>query len=434
VPQRYVGGAAPFLALFLWSSWVSAQTTVDSRTGQIETARAQKAQTIQPPEPAKKGFGDRVGSVVNVLGLRSGATGFRVKVGGVVSTGGFAPAGLEYRRPDLAGGEVLFKGRAQVSFRRFQKYDLQFGLPGLWGDRAFLMAYSVRHDYPGMNYYGPGPDTRKTFRSNYRLENTGFNGTAGVRPFSLLSIGVSLGYLFVNVGPGTNVRLVSTERVFTPVEAPGINRQANFLSQVGFIQFDYRDNPKGPRSGGNYTVEYGRYLDKTLGLHDFRRVDIYLQQYIPFFNQQRVIVLNGKSVLTFPRAGQTVPFYLQPTLGGAEDLRGFRPYRFYDNNMIAVSAEYQWRAYRFLDLALFADAGKVFPRRAQWNFKDVESSVGFGLRFNIRDNAFLRADIGFSHEGFQVWLRFNNVFGDRAAGPVIHSDFVDGRGTDANRY
>lgn len=421
-----------FLAVLLFCPFLSAQVA-DSRAGEIEAARAQKAQSIQPPEPPKKGFGDRVGSVVNLLGLGSGASGFRVKVGGVVSGGGFAP-GVEYRRPDLAGGEVLLRGRAQMSFRRYQKYDLQFGLPGLWGDRVFLMAYSVRHDYPEMNYYGPGPDSRKTSRSDYRLENTGFNGTAGVRPFPRLNIGISLGHLFVNVGPGTNFRFVSTERVFTPLEAPGIDRQANFLSQVGFIQFDYRDNPKGPRSGGNYAVEYGRYIDKTLGLHDFQRVDIHLQQYIPFFNQQRVIVLNGKSVLTFPKAGQTVPFYLQPTLGGSDDLRGFRSFRFYDNNMIAVSAEYQWRAYQFLDLALFADAGKVFPRRAQWNFKDVESSVGFGLRFNLRGDHILRADVGFSHEGFQVWLRYNNIFGDRAAGPEIHSDFVDGRGTDANLY
>jgi hemolysin activation/secretion protein len=63
-----------------------------------------------------------------------------------------------------------------------------------------------------------------------------------------------------------------------------------------------------------------------------------------------------------------------------------------------------------MDAALFADAGKVFHRREQWNLKDLESAVGFGLRFNVNNNVFMRVDVGFSHEGFQVWVKFNNVF------------------------
>jgi hypothetical protein len=61
-------------------------------------------------------------------------------------------------------------------------------------------------------------------------------------------------------------------------------------------------------------------------------------------------------------------------------------------------------------MALFADAGKVFPRRGQLNFSNLESSVGFGFRANVRNSVFLRVDVGFSHEGFMVWFKFNNVF------------------------
>ena len=143
-------------------------------------------------------------------------------------------------------------------------------------------------------------------------------------------------------------------------------------------------------------------------------------------------MLNAKSALTFPDSGQTVPFYLQPTLGGSEDLRGFPSFRFYGNHMLAASAEYLWSAFPFLDMALFWDTGKVFSRRAELNFKDMESSVGFGMRFHFRDSPVLRADVGFSHEGVQIWLRITDLFGDRAAGPIIRSDFVDGRRTDAD--
>jgi len=103
---------------------------------------------------------------------------------------------------------------------------------------------------------------------------------------------------------------------------------------------------------------------------------------------------------------------MQPRLGGSDDLRGFRPFRFYDDNLLIANVEYRWETFSGLDMALFADAGKVFSRHADWNFHNLEASAGFGLRFNVVNNVFLRLDVGFSHEGFQVWVKFNNIFGE----------------------
>ena len=83
---------------------------------------------------------------------------------------------------------------------------------------------------------------------------------------------------------------------------------------------------------------------------------------------------------------------------------------------MVMNAEYRWEIFSGLDGALFADAGKVFPRRGLLNFHDLESSAGFGLRFNARNATFLRIDTGFSQEGFQVWLKFNDVFLGRLFG------------------
>ena len=63
-----------------------------------------------------------------------------------------------------------------------------------------------------------------------------------------------------------------------------------------------------------------------------------------------------------------------------------------------------------LDMAVFADAGKVFHSKSQWNVHDLEGAYGIGMRFNARNAVFMRIDAGFSHEGFQVWVKFNNVF------------------------
>ncbi|MGH9660779.1 MAG: BamA/TamA family outer membrane protein, partial [Bryobacteraceae bacterium] len=329
--------------------------------------------------------------------------------GGLASGSGFA-VGPEYLRRDLAGGKVVFRSSARVSFKAYQKYDVELELPSLAGGRFFADFLATHRNYPRVNYYGPGPDSAKTGRSNFRLEDTTYDFRTGVQPLRRLKLGVTGGYAQINVGPGRDQRFISSEKIYTPQQAPGIDRQSDFLRGGVFAQFDWRDNPGGPRRGGNYVVDYSYTSDRNLSLHSFRKLDLELQQYFPFFNERRVIALRGQSVLTDTNRGQSVPFYLQPVLGGSETLRGFRPFRFYDDNLMVFNAEYRWESFSGLDMALFADAGKVFRRHADWNFKDLEGSWGFGLRFNVRNNVFMRLDVGFSHEGFQFWVKFNNVF------------------------
>ena len=149
--------------------------------------------------------------------------------------------------------------------------------------------------------------------------------------------GVTGGFTEINVGPGTHesrvyeqftrpTALVNTE--FGPRIEPGtvgIDRQTDFLQGGVFAQFDYRDIPGGPRSGGNYLARFTYNKDVDLRQHTHRRLELEAQQYIPFFNQRRVIALRARSELTYKNRNQTLPFYMQPTLGGSNDLRGFPP-------------------------------------------------------------------------------------------------------------
>ena len=101
--------------------------------------------------------------------------------------------------------------------------------------------------------------------------------------------------------------------------------------------------------------------------HTFRRLELEAQQYIPFFNQRRVIALRGRSDLTYKNRNQTLPFYMQPTLGGSNDLRGFRPFRFTDDNLMVFNAEYRYEIFSGLDMAFSATLGKVFHSKRDWN-------------------------------------------------------------------
>lgn len=402
------GGAAYLISGALLCLPLSAQ--VASRDEAIQAARQEKAQHLAPDATSKlEQWLVQVREKKLIERITAGTSGLGVKLGGLTTGSGFA-AGPQYVRRDLGDGQLVIRGSARASLKRFQLFDLEIGLPKLLRERLSFDFLAVHRNYPRVDYYGPGPDSAKTGRSDFRLEDTAYDFAGGVKPWRYLKLGAALGYLQVNVGPGADPRFVSTDKIFVPAVTPGIDRQADFLRGGAFLQLDWRDNPGGPRRGGNYLVRYSSYSDRTLGRHSFRRLDLEAQQYISFFNERRVIALRGKSVLTYTAAGQRVPFYLQPTLGGSDDLRGFRSFRFYDDNMIALNAEYRWESFSGLDMALFADAGKVFPQRAQWNLKDLEGTLGFGFRFNIRNNVFLRLDVGFSHEGYQIWLKFDNVF------------------------
>jgi len=404
------------LAVF-WGCVVQLEAQEPTRTDTIERAREIKAAQLEPDEVSPMERRLRALREQKWLErISSGYNGFRAKIGNMVTGGGFA-VGPEYYRQDLFRGNLAARASAQFSTRGFQKYEAQATLPKLAGGRITLDAFASHRNYASLQYYGTGPDRPKDLRTVYRLEDTSIDGIAAIEPIRHVKMGSSLGYLWTNVGHASDPRFASAEQVFTPAQSPGIDRQTNYLRPGVFAQFDYRDNPAGmAKSGGNYVFQYSWFLDQKLNQFGFRRMDIDLQQFVPFFNKTHVLAFRAKATLTESDRNGQIPFYLQPVLGGSDDLRGYRPFRFSDRNSLVMNAEYRWEIFSGLDGAVFADAGKVFPRRGMLNFRDLESSAGFGLRFNANNTTFLRIDTGFSHEGFQLWFKFNDVFLGRVFG------------------
>jgi hypothetical protein len=399
----------------VFAGTLAAQTAAetDSRLAEIAAQQEEKAAQVQPDKPGKV---ERAMLEVRerdfLRRFSNGIGGIHLKLGGLGAGTGFG-IGPEYRRTGLAAGQLDIRMSAQSSFRGDRRFEFGLAAPNLRRGRYFADLYAVHHDYPRLNYYGSGPDSEKTGRTDYRLEDTAVDATFGIRPLKRLTLASSAGYVLNNIGRGTDTRFASTELVYTPAQAPGIDRQSNFATAGAYAQYDWRDNPDGPRRGGSYFAQFKDYRDRTFGVYDFRRVDLEAQQYVSVLNQRRVFALRAKSTLTY--AGRDLPFYMQPSLGGGDDLRGYRANRFRGNNLLVVNAEYRWEIFSGLDMAVFGDAGQVFQRKSDLAWNRMESDLGFGLRFNERDRTFLRLDVGFSHEGFQVWVKFANVF---KKGPV----------------
>jgi outer membrane protein assembly factor BamA len=406
-------GAYLALVLLATSSISWGQQT---RAAEIEQQRDEKVAhpPTEKPDKVEKTF-DYIDDHKIIERLTTGYHGWNVRFGGLPPGSGFG-LGPEYRlRSDFLGGNTLRVG-GQISTKVYQKYYVGWELPHVAGDHISIDFNAAHRNYPQIDYFGPGPDSSEGVRTDYRLEDTSVDALVGIKPVKHLRLGGAAGYLWVNVGPGNADSRPSTDQVFPPSLAPGIDRQTDFLRYGPFAEINFIDDPLVPAKGGLYSFQYIWYEDQKLNLHDFQRLDAEIQQYFGFFNKTRVVALRAKTTLTTPGRGQVVPFYLQPTVGGSEDLRGFRSFRFYDNNSFVLNGEYRWHVMSLLDMALFADAGKVFPRRGQLNFSNMEVDGGMGFRFNVKGQPFVRFDIAGSTEGVQVWFKFNPLFARQPAG------------------
>jgi outer membrane protein assembly factor BamA len=383
---------------------------LDTRAARLQQQREAKSKQLQPYK--RSGLESVLFELKDrrvMERYQAGYKGFHPMLGGMTTGSGFA-LGTQFRKSDIANGILNFQMAGQASFAGYQKYQLGLSAPSLAKSRVLMSFHSVQSNFPQEDFFGVGSDSATEDRSSYRLETTEYSGRIGVRPFRKLELGAQGGVLNTNVGHGTDVRFPSVEELFSAEDTPGLDRQPHYKYGGGFIKYDNRDQPLNPRSGGLYQIDGTYYRDRELGAFSFRRWRVEVQQYVPFFNERRVIAFRGKLELTNANSDQQVPFFLMPTVGGSEDLRGYTEFRFRDQNAAVFNLEYRWEAFSGLDLALFGDAGNVFNELDEIRLSKLKTSYGFGFRFNTEQSVFLRIDFGFSREGMRPFVKFNHVF------------------------
>jgi len=377
-----------------------------TRAEQIEREQAAKAQAVSPdlPDPGEQRF---VAVEKDVRRVLQGSN-TRLQLGGLPTPSGFAlgPAVQWQNSQD----KVRVNSWAIGSVKQFYSVGTSLELPRFTSQRLDVTLRAAHLDMPQLDFYGQGPNSLKSNRTDYRREDTWLDAGVDWRALRHVNTHCKAGQLWLNVGSGISDSVTSTNLKFGPEQAPGIDVQTNFFVAGCGVGFDFRDRPEFPRKGTALFLDYRRYLAEDLSINSFHQATGSIEQYIPFFNEKRVIALHAAANMTFNNHNQVVPFYMQPTLGGFNDLRGYRPLRFYDDNAAWVNAEYRWEVSTGLDLAVFGDAGEVFHRPSQFSLSNIQNDIGFGLRFNNQRNLVFRIDTGFSREGFQVWVEFNKIF------------------------
>jgi surface antigen Omp85-like protein len=335
--------------------------------------------------------------------------GFYPDVGSLITGAGWISGGPGYRK-HLFNGHALADGSAVISWRAYKRAQARFEWTDLAHDHVAVGSQVRWQDLTQLNYFGVGADSLESNRSEFRLKSTDVVGYSSVRANDWLTIGGRFGWLqqptlSAATGPfdgGYPDALVMFN------QDPGIAQPVSFVHGDVSVTADTRDHPGHPTSGALYRAAFAAYSDRDLSQFSFRRYEAEAVQFIPV-SRWWVLAVHGWGVFSDTSSGNSVPFYMLPSLGGQDTLRGYLDYRFHDRNLLVVNAESRWPLFRDVDAAVFFDAGNVAARAGDLNLD--KTSYGAGLRVHSRTTTIGRLDVGRSrHEGWRVFLKLDDPF------------------------
>jgi outer membrane protein assembly factor BamA len=346
----------------------------------------------------------------SLTGERDPQDGPYAEMGHMISGSGWLSAGPGYRRHVL-GGAALVDLSAAVSTNLYKMAQGRIEWPHVAHDHLALGAQLIYRDMVQVNYFGVGPDSLEANRSAYRFNDIDVLGHATVRATTWLSVNGRFGWIArpdISSPTGRNVTVPNTVDLFSEATAPGIRTPVPLLHGDVSVSADWRDYPGHPNRGGFYRAGAAAYSDRDAGTYSFRRYEVEGSQFVPLIARRWVLALHGWEVFSDTSGGSVVPFYLMPSLGGQNTMRGFHDFRFHDNNMQVFNAESRWALFAHVDAAVFADAGKVAPRAGDLDFNHLRRSFGAGLRVHNATTTLARLDIGHSAEGWLVFFKISD--------------------------
>ncbi len=377
-----------------------------------------RAQEAPAPEPAAKPEEkSSFGRVSNIF-----SRPLHPVIKGIVAGGGLG-VGVGYDFPTSSRWETV--AQAVVTYRRYWSAQLETAYRG---DHGRVGVYGRIREMPQLSYFGSGIQSDVADRTNFLMRDPVVGAVASARLGDWMTAGVRVEELWPDLGRGASEQYPSVEDRFTAIDAPGLNAQPRFGRYQAFADLQTpASDGQGLNQGGRYRIGYALFHDQQFDRFSFTRLDLEARHKFAVFGSHQRLTLHGWIAATDTRAGNTVPFYMQPSLGGTGQLRsvgeefigsdgsrgtlrGFDNFRFRDLNLLLLQADYRVPVWGPFDASVFIDAGKVTPRPADLNLSGLKYDYGFSISVMRGVNTVARTDFAFGGgEGTKIIVSFGLI-------------------------
>ncbi|HZS39248.1 MAG TPA: BamA/TamA family outer membrane protein [Polyangia bacterium] len=182
---------------------------------------------------------------------------------------------------------------------------------------------------------------------------------------------------------------------------PGFAAGTQFIRESLAVHVDSRRDPDSPGSGARLDlgIQYSQGFagDRSSYLRYDGRLGGALELW-----RHRLLYVGLAAVDEVNLGAQAIPFSELVTLGGADDLRGFRLGQFRDHSSLLGTIEYRWPVWMWMDGTVFADYGGVFDAQFRnFSFSKLRPDVGVGVRMVAAPKFAVRVQLayGFGDDG-----------------------------------
>jgi hypothetical protein len=374
----------------------------DTRQAVVEAAQAEKVKSLQPYGVTS--FEHLMVRLQDILDYRT------VKwhpFFGSAAHGSGLPIGIGYVQHVTPFSFVDLRGT--YSTYGYKLAEAEFVAPRLFERRGQLSVLGGWGEATQVGFFGVGPNSSVDDRANYGFKKGYGSALLTVFPTRRMLM-LRGGFEVTRWSPDDAAgSFPPVESVYTPATLPGLGSTVTYEHTQGTVGFDWRQASGYARRGGYYAVTGHDYHDND-GHFGFREVTYEAVQHFPILRESWVISLRGLADTAYTRNGQDVPYFLLPHLGGGSTLRGFDSWRFRDRNRLLLQGEWRIMVNRFMDTAVFYDAGKVAARPADLDFDGMQHDYGFGVRFHTPFMTPLRVEVARSNEQTRLVVSTSPVF------------------------
>jgi hypothetical protein len=350
---------------------------------------------------------------------------------GSLGTGGGPAAGLRAEQ-DINSGRVqsLLAGRGLIapgngSYITEAHWDVMMPSFGQWNaatqtyeDQIIISPFVRRTDLHAMPFYGLGPSTLNTSTIEYREQRTEAGALASVPLASWVTAGGGLTFLAPSIDRAPQPNFIDSQ-VFLRFHTPTNTRQTRYRHDARVTYESFADQGTGANSF--HTLQLfvlGSYeLRRSISTDDFFAERTALQNFLcqPMVGQEcraGNFVIDALVTTSFVDAGRTIPFYLQPTLGGTDrdgldTLRGLDDFRLRAPNRMLLQAEFYKDVNAWFGLFVFADTGAVALNAGDFGSVRWHYDYGPGIFVRAGGRIALRAFLAFGGgEGVNASFKF----------------------------